>query len=184
MSKGDQSWRFQQSEKSKQMEICSDGEAPVCIFSKDITFGKWYHFAGVHEEPAVRMYINGELVAKGNAAKPHVSYGDWDVGIGNNSQTKKAKRYWDGMMDEPRVSKLSKTSDWIKLDYESMKEGSTFLSQGSVSVRFVPRYLPGYLAPEDRRTAIYDLEGRRLDGAGARIRVRAEGMYVLRALLP
>lgn len=176
MSKGDQSWRFQQSEKSKQMEICSDGEAPVCIFSKDLTFGKWYHFCGVQEQPAVRMYINGALVAQGNAAKPHVSYGDWDVGIGNNSQTKKAKRYWDGMMDEPRVSKLSKTADWIKLDYESMREGSTFITFGPVASTFVKRTLPGYLAPGHASIAVYDLAGRRVEDIQAPARILFRGL--------
>ena len=33
---------------------------------------------------------------------------------------------------EARVTRDSKTDDWVKLDYESLREGSTFVTFGAV----------------------------------------------------
>jgi hypothetical protein len=37
-------------------------------------------------------------------------------------------RFWDGVLDEARVPKVPKDEHWIKLDYESQREGSKLLS--------------------------------------------------------
>jgi hypothetical protein len=57
--------------------------------------------------------------------------GDHPVGIGNQSQFPDRGRQWDGVLDEARVIGAVKDEHWIKLDYESQREGQRFVTFGS-----------------------------------------------------
>jgi hypothetical protein len=134
MTKGDESWRYMRAGTARGTEICSDGQAPACVFSRStIEFGRWYHFAGVHDGRAVRLYINGRREGQGNAGSDHGSFGDHAVTLGFSLHRMMEQRFMDMIIDEARFTRDSKTDDWIKLDYESLKEGSTFVSFGPVS---------------------------------------------------
>ena len=39
----------------------------------------------------------------------------------------------DMIIDEARFIKTAKSDDWVKLDYESIREGSTFITFGPAS---------------------------------------------------
>ena len=133
MTKGDESWRYMRSGKTALTEICNDGNSPVCVFSKSsVAFGKWYHFAGVHEGRVVRLYINGKREGQGTAGTEAGSFGDHAVTLGFSLHKMVEQRFMDMIIDEARVTKDSKTDDWIKLDYESAREGSTFVTLGEV----------------------------------------------------
>jgi hypothetical protein len=134
MTKGDESWRYMRSGKTSLTEICSDGNNPVCVFSNtNVQFGNWYHFAGVHDGRAVRLYVNGKREDAGNAGSDHGSFGDHPVTLGFSLHNMVEQRFMDMIIDEARFTKDSKTDDWIKLDYESVREGSTFVTFGPVS---------------------------------------------------
>ena len=45
-------------------------------------------------------------------------------------------RQWDGVLDEARVLNVVKDEHWIKLDYESRREGQKFLTFGKTESRF------------------------------------------------
>jgi len=133
MTKGDESWRYMRSGKTALTEICNDGQAPVCVFSKSsVAFGKWYHFAGVHEGKVVRLYINGKREGQGTAGTDAGSFGDHPVTLGFSLHKLVEQRFMDMIIDEARVTRDSKTDDWVKLDYESLREGSTFVTFGAV----------------------------------------------------
>ena len=59
--------------------------------------------------------------------------GDHAVGIGNQSQFPPQGRSWDGWLDEARVIGAVKSGHWVKLDYESQREGQKFLTFGKVN---------------------------------------------------
>jgi hypothetical protein len=131
MTKGDESWRYMRQGTTSGTEICSDGQAPACVFSKSrVEFGKWYHFAGVHDGRAVRLYINGKREGQGNAGSDHGSFGDHPATLGFSLHKNNPQRFMNLIMDEARFTKDSKTDDWIRLDYESLREGSTFVTVG------------------------------------------------------
>jgi hypothetical protein len=136
MTKGDESWRYMRSGRTALTEICSDGNNPVCVFSKtSVQFGRWYHFAGVHDGRAVRLYINGKRESAGNAGSDHGSFGDHAVTLGFSLHKGVEQRFMDMIIDEARFTRDSKTDDWIRLDYESLKEGSTFVTFGPPMVK-------------------------------------------------
>jgi hypothetical protein len=133
MTKGDESWRYMRSGRTSLTEICSDGQAPVCVFSKsNVAFGQWYHFAGVHEGGhIVRLYVNGKKESQGTAKGEHGSFGDHAVTLGFSLHKGVEQRFMDMIMDEARFTRDAKSDDWIKLDYESLREGSRFVKFGS-----------------------------------------------------
>ena len=93
-------------------------------------FGKWYHFAGVHEGRIVRLYINGQREGAGTADADPGSFGDHAVTLGFSLHKMVEQRFMDMIIDEARFTRDTKTDDWIKLDYESLREGSTFVTLG------------------------------------------------------
>lgn len=139
-AKGDNSWRLQKfgirswhNPPADLVEICVE-RAPkgdLCAIGRtDMQPGAWYHFTGVHDFPFVKLYVNGVLEMVDKYNEPWTS-GDHPVGIGNQSQFPEKGRAWDGVLDEARVLSVAKDQHWIKLDYESQREGQQFLRVGA-----------------------------------------------------
>ena len=141
IAKGDNSWRLQKfgvrdwhKPAAELIEICVERQQPkgdLCVVGKtDMVTGKWFHITGVHDFPNVKLYVNGVLdtvVVFDTEWKTDVH----PVGIGNQSQfPERGGRYWDGILDEARVIDHAKDEHWIKLDYESQREGQRFLTIG------------------------------------------------------
>lgn len=118
-AKGDNSWRLQKfgirswhKPPAELIEICVEPppRADLCVVGRtDMVTNHWFHFVGVH---------------------------DHAVGIGNQSQFPDKGRSWDGVLDEARVLNVVKDEHWIKLDYESQREGQKFLIFGKIENRF------------------------------------------------
>ncbi len=90
----------------------------------------WYMAAGVYDGSAQMIYLNG--VQEGSFARSGTpsdygqpfAIGKYYHGTGSN---------WDGILDEVRMSTVARSADWLKLDYESMKAGSTVVTVGERS---------------------------------------------------
>ena len=144
-AKGDNSWRLQKfgipswhKPPADLIEICVEQppRADLCVVGKtDMTTNQWFHLVGVHDHPKVRLYVNGVLDKEETFAVPWRS-DDHAVGIGNQSQFPDRGRQWDGSLDEARVLNVVKDEHWIKLDYESQREGQRFLKFGKTEQRF------------------------------------------------
>ncbi|WP_343704193.1 DUF2341 domain-containing protein [Chitinophaga sp.] len=141
IAKGDNSWRLQKygargwhNPPAELIEICVerlDPKGDLCVIGKtDMVTGRWFHITGVHDHPYVRLYVNGVLDATATFDSKWKT-DDHPVGIGNQSQfPDKGGRFWDGWLDEARVLKVVKDEHWIKLDYESQREGQRLLQFG------------------------------------------------------
>jgi hypothetical protein len=144
MAKGDNSWRLQKfgvrdwhKPPRELVEICVEQppRGDLCVIGKaNVVPGQWFHFAGVHDFPKVRLYENG-MLAKEKTFDVNWVSGDHPVGIGNQSQFPEQGRYWDGVLDEARVMQVVKDEHWIKLEYESQREGSKLLRFGGSKER-------------------------------------------------
>jgi hypothetical protein len=143
-AKGDNSWRLQKfgikswhKPPRELVEMCVEQapRADLCTIGKtDMALDAWYHFVGVQDHPHTRLYVNGKLDVEQPFDVPWTS-GDHPVGIGNQSQFPQQGRSWDGMLDEARVLNVPKDANWIKLDYESQREGQKFLKLGKPQQR-------------------------------------------------
>ena len=144
-AKGDNSWRLQKfgirswhNPPAELIEICVEQppRADLCVVGKtEMATNQWYHFVGVHDHPKVRLYVNGVLDKEETFDVPWRS-DDHAVGIGNQSQFPDRGRQWDGWLDEARVLRVAKDAHWIRLDYESQREGQKLLRFGPTGRRF------------------------------------------------
>jgi hypothetical protein len=143
-AKGDNSWRLQKygirdwhKPAADLLEMCveSPPNADLCVVGKtDMAPGQWFQIVAVHDFPKAKIYVNGAL-EKSETFDVNWISGDHAVGIGNQSQFPEKGRQWDGLLDEARVLNVAKSDDWIKLDYESQREGSKLLSFGKIEER-------------------------------------------------
>jgi hypothetical protein len=140
----------------------------------------WYHYVIVIDKPGMWYYANG---AKDNN---QMDQGTWrtdgpePLTIGNNEKTPGKNdrgRSFDGMLDEARVLSVPKDANWVKLDYESQREGSTFLKFEAVSAVFNAQSFSGFLPAGKTTLGIYDLQGRLLSG----FKPASTGAYFFRA---
>jgi hypothetical protein len=121
------------------VELCAEGPAkadicPVRPGVTDVSLGKWTLITAVHDHPKLTLYINGVVEKSINADEMWFSDATAPVSIGNNSSPKAAlTRAFDGLLDEARVLNVSKDAGWVKLDFESQKEGSKFLTFGETT---------------------------------------------------
>ncbi len=143
-AKGDNSWRLQKfgirdwhKPPADLIEMCVEQppSGDLCVVGKtDMVPGRWFHVVAVHDFPKAKIYVNGALEKESTFEVNWVS-GDHPVGIGNQSQFPDKGRQWDGLLDEARVLNVPKDEHWIKLDYESQREGSKLLSFGKTVER-------------------------------------------------
>ncbi|MDB5050236.1 MAG: putative protein of unknown function acetylesterase [Fibrobacteres bacterium] len=144
-AKGDDSWRVQMygiyswgDNNGKYVsEMCVElGGQDACLEHRDtpaeLKPNEWHLLTVVQDNPTLKYYIDMTPVTKQYA-------GTWTsnpvptVGIGYQSQMN--GRYWDGYLDEARVLKTVKDESWIKLNYESQREGSKLLEFKPVTTR-------------------------------------------------
>lgn len=144
-AKGDNSWRLQKfgikswhNPPADLIEICVEEppHADLCLVGKtDMVPGKWFHIVGVHDFPTIKIYVNGVMDNSANLQTNWIS-DVHPVGIGNQSQFPNNGRAWDGILDEARVYHVPKDDNWIKLEYESQKDGQQFLTWKEKEVKF------------------------------------------------
>jgi hypothetical protein len=143
-AKGDNSWRLQKygikswhKPPAERIEMCVEQppSADLCVpGATDMVTGQWFLVVAVHDFPKAKLYVNGVLDKVDTFDVNWVS-GDHPVGIGNQTQFPEKGRQWDGWLDEARVLNVVKDDHWLKLDFESQKEGSKLLVFGKAQER-------------------------------------------------
>ncbi len=92
-----------------------------------VTAGVWQHVAiSVHDDlDEVKFYINGSQVGTTQLGNLDTDDGS-DVQIGAFN----ANNYFDGMMDEIRLSRAVRSADWIASSYANQNDPTSFYSVG------------------------------------------------------
>lgn len=202
-AKGDDSWRVQMygiyswgDNNGKYItEMCVESGGDACLEHRDAGMelkpNAWYHLTVVQDYPNVRYYINTVSATK-NVGGTWTSNPQWPVGIGYQSQTN--DRFWEGNLDEARVMRVAKDDNWVKLDYESQREGSKLLEFGAAATglaRDRPSEASRLPPMQSGRILRYDLHGRWADAnprpgiyLEKRIAGDGTGMTVKRAFIP
>lgn len=96
--------------------------------------GVWYHAVLVHDAAAdtVKLYANNSLIGTttGVTATPEVSNASFVIGRGRDA----ADWYFDGIVDEVRLSESALSASWVAAEYNNQNSPSTFYSVGEVPV--------------------------------------------------
>jgi hypothetical protein len=101
----------------------------------------WLHIVGIRNGPSSILYINGVMVdstytnAANGAARidtANVYIGKW----GGNASTQPTSndRFFDGILDEIRVSKVVRSADWNLLDFASQNAAQSLVTDSTVPV--------------------------------------------------
>ena len=104
--------------------------------------GTWYYVQGVYDGATMSTYVNGvqykTLAVTGSNTYTNTLY----IGIGEGGQYP-----FSGTIDEPRISNIAKTTDWLKMEYVDQNNPVAFTSVSSTYVTNVTNAasLPGAL---------------------------------------
>jgi hypothetical protein len=81
-----------------------------------IALSQWYHVAHTYKNGEARLYVNGVLDNSSTAGSMNIP-SPVQMSVGGFG-----RRYdFAGDLDEVRVSKVTRSADWIKLEYENQK---------------------------------------------------------------
>jgi hypothetical protein len=131
-TKGEGSFRLHFIGTSNATECCIESTIhnDICAVGKtETSTGKWYHMMAVHDRPNIYYYLNGKLEAMDDEPAAWKSDPTKPLTIGTNASGP-AARSFDGSLDEARILNVVKDANWAKLEYESQREGQTFLTFG------------------------------------------------------
>jgi hypothetical protein len=101
-----------------------------------ISTGVWYYISTTADGSTLRLYQNGSSVGtpvsyNGTLKSfPYTLVGAKPAD-GSNVASGIAPGYWDGSMDEVRISKSARSSDWILSEYNNQNDPATFYAIGS-----------------------------------------------------
>jgi hypothetical protein len=87
---------------------------------------EWYYVCGVSTGSQLLIYVNGSHAATSSKATS-VPVDDTAVQIGQNG----VGAFYNGLVDEVRISKTARTATWIATEYNNQNSPSTFYAVGS-----------------------------------------------------
>ncbi|HYR77922.1 MAG TPA: DUF2341 domain-containing protein [Pyrinomonadaceae bacterium] len=100
-----------------------------------LSTGTWYHLVATWSQPSsISIYVNGTAktlsttldqgVTVAGSSSLNALIGGQDAGSGS---------YWNGIIDEARISNTARSADWIKTEYNNQSSPSTFYTVSSAS---------------------------------------------------
>lgn len=105
------------------------------VASSSLSNATWYNFTGTYDGETVRLYKNGVLVDSNTTPSGNITYGSSNsVIIGADAgtlTTPEAGTYFDGGLDEARISNSVRAASWIATEYNNQNSPSTFYTLGS-----------------------------------------------------
>ena len=89
----------------------------------------WFYVVITYDKSNVRFYVNGEL-DDSDPESASILTNNKDVLIGSGWDGLSIYYDYDGLIDEVRISNISRSGDWIKTKYSNQYEPSAFYSIG------------------------------------------------------
>jgi len=80
---------------------------------------QWYHVAATYSDGTSRMYVNGRLDG--------TNYHKAAMSLMNDIYMNIGRETYSGDIDEVRVSRVARSDDWLKMEYENQKAGQTLV---------------------------------------------------------
>ncbi|MCX6764571.1 MAG: DUF2341 domain-containing protein [Candidatus Nealsonbacteria bacterium] len=96
-------------------------------FSATILNNTWYHVVASYDKQYMRVYLNGSLLASHVETDPITHNSTVPLYIGRSNA---GGEYFDGLLDEVRISSNGRSAAWISTSYSNQSSPSTFMSFG------------------------------------------------------
>jgi hypothetical protein len=88
--------------------------------------GAWYHLVGTYDGAQIKLYINGSQVGTPTSVTGRIASTSDACYIGRYTTP-----YFNGTMDEVRISNVARTPAWIQTEYSNQQSPSAFYSIGT-----------------------------------------------------
>ena len=89
--------------------------------------GAWHYIQGVYNGSSVSTYVDGSQYEITSTTTGPTSTNPFYIGVGEGGN----QYYFNGSIDEVRVSNVAKTSNWIKAEYIDQNSPTSFTTVGS-----------------------------------------------------
>ncbi len=120
----------------------SGGGNETVTGTSDLISSGWHYVAATNDGSNLKLYINGSSEGSDSvASNPLTQSAPIMIGRENSSSN---PNYWDGKIDELRISKISRNDNWINTTYNTIAYPSSFISFGSQEI---PNVAPTQSSP-------------------------------------
>jgi len=92
-----------------------------------LTTGTWYYIQGVFNGTSLSVYVNGSQYSINSTTTVPFSTSNFYIGVGEGGN----QLYFNGIIDEPRVSNVGKSADWLKAEYTNQNNPVTFTNSSA-----------------------------------------------------
>lgn len=99
--------------------------------------GTWSHVVGVIAGSSIYIYVNGVQYSATYSGSPATGGSGFALSIGRDfyDNVVPPNRWFDGAIDEVRLSTTARSADWIATEYNNQSSPSTFYSLGAEQVK-------------------------------------------------
>jgi hypothetical protein len=111
----------------------SDGSGTTTIADSDnaptypLSANTWYLIAGTYDGTDMKLYRNG-VEAESTGKTGNLRVNTWNIALGNHpGNITSGYTTMDGWLDEVRILKKARSSDWLKTEYNNQSDPSSFL---------------------------------------------------------
>ncbi len=95
-----------------------------------ITANTTYHVVATYDGTNARIYLNGAL-SSGPTSFGASAIGSTAINANISRFPGSPGTYWQGLIDEVRVSSIARSTDWILTEYRNQSAPGSYLSEGS-----------------------------------------------------
>ena len=141
-------------ETNNTVKVCMWANSETCaVAGSGITYGQWYHMVMRYNTtgPELTGFINGVKGATNGSTKQYP--GSLFYGIGATDITNGGDgSYFSGLLDEERISKVTRTDGWIKFEYCNQTIDTTNCDTGTNPYEIS-------LASQESSASIFSIKG-------------------------
>lgn len=92
---------------------------------------EWHYVVGTYDGTTQTLYANSTastLTTVSQLVSGNINTNNYNLAIGENLQ--QTGRYWDGIIDEVRISNIARSLEWIEAEFLNQASPNTFMSFG------------------------------------------------------
>ncbi|MFW9818706.1 MAG: DUF2341 domain-containing protein, partial [Candidatus Thorarchaeota archaeon] len=97
-----------------------------------LSVDQWYYAVAVYNGTQRDLYLNGVLDAGPSTGTLNTITQNWWIGTDGNAN------YFDGIIDEVKISQISRSADWINTEYNNKYDPNSFYSVGEANNVYIP----------------------------------------------